>query len=192
MATSKQEVHACVYYQKSKLLILVAISLIFILEGIWLIDMSYWRASFAPISLRVIGALLIFFFAIPFFAYGSKLFQRVPAYIIKPDGFVDNASFVKNRFIHWDNIEGIQIYLQRISGFLQFRLNTRYVKVNLKDPNHYIENYSGFQKWFLHFNQRRYQSPILLSTTGMSITPKALFRLMEEHLVNYYQQKIQH
>ena len=192
MVGSKQEVHTCIYYKKTQLLFLMVVAVVFILEGVWLIDMSYWPAAFAPTSLRIIAALLIGFFAIPFCIYGKKIFQLAPAYIIKPDGFVDNASTVKHEFIHWDNVEGLQLYKQQVTGFLQFRFSIKYVKVNLKNPTAYIDKFIGFKGLFLRFNLQRYHSPLLLSTTGMKIKPQELYHLLEQHLVDYHQKKMQH
>lgn len=192
MVGSKREVHSCIYYKKTKLLLLVIIALIFILEGVWLIDMSYWPGAFAPTSLRLIALLLIVFFALPFFLYGIKLFSRIPAYIIKPQGLVDNASFIKHRFIHWDNIESLQIYTQKVTGFLHFHVNTKYVQINLKNAPAYIDKFSGLKRLFLRFNLKRYSSPLMLSTTGMQIRPKELYRLLEQNLVEHHQKKMQH
>lgn len=192
MVGTKQEVRTCIYYKKTKLLFLVAIAVVFILEGFWLIDMSNWPGAFAPVSLRVIAILLISFFALPFFIYGAKLFRHSPAYIIKPEGFVDSASLVKHTFVHWDNVKGLEIYTQKVTGFLRYQMNTKYVKVKMKNADAYVDKFTGLPRWFLRFNQQRYKSPILLSTTGMQITPKELFRLLEKSLVDYHHQKMQH
>lgn len=192
MSTQPAETRICVYYSKPKLLFLSVIAILFIVEGIWLIDLSYLPGAFAPNSMRVIAAILICFFSVPLYVYGSKIFSNKPAYIIRPEGYTDNAGFVKHRFIPWDNVTDIHIYLQQITGFLSFRYNNKYVIVNIKDNENYLSHFGRLKKMWLNMKCRFYGTPLLLNTSGMNIKPQQLYRLLEQHVADYRHKKMQH
>jgi hypothetical protein len=179
-------------YNKAVLLLLSLISLLFILEGVWLVDVSYWPGAFAPISLRVIAGLLIVVFVMPLIIYGKKLFTQQMALIIRAEGMTDNASIVVHPFIHWNNIEQLHLYVQKITAFSNFSLNTKYVQIILKNPNDYIQTFSLFKRVLLRFYNLLYKTPILLNTTGLKIKPNQLYKVLQVQLANYRHQQMQH
>lgn len=181
-----------IYYNKNSAIFLTLISLLFILEGFWLIDVSRWPGAFAPITLRVIAAGLIIFFMIPLLVYGKCIFSTLPAILINQHGFSFAAGVVPYQFIHWENVKDFKLYIQQITSFFEFRVNNKYVQVNLNQPQDYIATYPGFQRGLLRFFQLIYHSPVLLTTTAIDIRPSQLNKLLQECLVSFRHQNLQH
>lgn len=165
---------------KTKLALLLLLPLTFVALGLWIIQ----NASSAedPDNWHRWKGLLIGFSCIIFFGGCSlvflfMLFNTNPGLIVDDKGITVNPGIFSNRFIPWDQIEKFSI--QRV-------LQTKFIKVHLKNPEEYIEQQKGaWVKRNLKLNYKNFGAPLSIATNSLKGNFDSIYSLLTNRLDAY-------
>lgn len=161
---------------KSKLLLILAINLLFVVLGIWILFSPEVRIPVIESrSLAIVAGIL----CILFFGFLSRLtFKKIqnnkPGIIINEHGITDHYSALSTIEIPWKDIEKIKTAKAN---------NQKYVLVLVKSPKKYIESAkSNFEKKARKANFDKFGTPICISTSTLKIEFNELYNILIDRL----------
>jgi hypothetical protein len=96
-----------------------------------------------------------------------------PILIIKSDGIMDNAAFLKGRLIKWSEIKNIET--KTVFGSKQFA-------IYLHEPEEFLNGFSGMKKTFLSSTYKQQGTPVLLVVQSYDFDKDELFRILTERI----------
>lgn len=160
--------HFVIMPKMKKILILAALSLIFVVLGIVLLFISFSGTAW----LTLVSILTIVIFGLCFIYYLKVFIKREPAVIISTEGIVDQSSFIGAGLVKWDEIKEIQFV--SFSGQI-------YLGISTFDRELIINRMTGIKKLFNQVNKG-------LMETQVNIPVKILACSMDEMLkvINEY------
>tara|TARA_R110001583_G_scaffold60219_8_gene179035 strand:+ start:2114 stop:2644 length:531 start_codon:yes stop_codon:yes gene_type:complete len=164
---------------KAKMLFLMLGSILFVALGVFMVlnAQEMQTKKFPPIWIMGFGIIAILFFGSIGLAILKKMFSKKAGLAIDVNGIWDNSSGVSVGFIAWEDITGIRKV--SVSG-------TKFLLIDVRNPNKYINKMdSGIKKLAMKANNRKYGTPISISSNGLSIKFKAL----EELIRNAFEQQ---
>lgn len=118
------------------------------------------------------GTVAALFFGGSLVVYSTKLFQRKPGFVVDHEGLIDQADAGSCGRVYWSEIQGL-----RLGG----RTGQGLVLLQPGHPNTIIPDAGPVTQLFLRFNQWRFGTPLVLSTTTLEIDPPKLFQLIKEN-----------
>lgn len=160
---------------KSKLSILLIMSVIFVLSGLWLIinpkEISNVIIGNSTVIL-IVGIASVLFFGMCMVFITKKILNKTPGIIFNKTGLIDNSSGVSAGLILWTDITGISITTVANQKFLMIIVN---------NPDKYINRQKGFiKKKAMQMNNNWYGSPISISANGLKCNLEQLHTLLQE------------
>lgn len=159
---------------KTKLFLLFAGSLAFVIGGIWLI----WYELTTPPDHRkrayfglVAGPLAIMFFGTAAYFLCKKLFDRKPGLIISDEGLFDNSGAFSIGSIPWTDV----LRIKEVSEG-----NQTFINVVVKDSLVYMARQkSPIKRRLMKMSYDRYGSVIGITSNGLQCRHKDLLKLLE-------------
>lgn len=150
-----------VYHSRTRLILLIAGSLMFVVVG-------YWLASGTGVA-PVIGWLSIAFFGSCGIYALWRLVRRTPALIISSDGIIDRATVNAVGLVPWSQIRDVKI--------LSF-LNQKFLGVFVADPAAFIARHSMFKRKALQANLSIGGAPVAIPRAGLAMDLEKLETLI--------------
>ncbi|MDN4013388.1 STM3941 family protein [Chryseobacterium gambrini] len=146
---------------KTKIMLLLSASLIFILIGIFLaVDPNKFASVIFKneIFIRIVGILTIIFFGFcSIILIKSSLVQKFNL-IINEKGIIDNSSYTSVGMIFWKDITSIKSINI---------MSTKFLIINVKDPSKYLNSQRGTKKKLLERTCKIYGTPISISSNTL-------------------------
>ena len=162
---------------KTKLLLMLIISLAFVGLGGWMIisrssnDESFWAEQ---VFSKLVGCAAVLFFSSGAFLTIRKLLDRGPGLIIDDQGITDNSSAISAGKILWADVEAISVLeIQR----------QKLIMMHVKNPQDYIDKQpSGLKRKLMQMNFKLYGTPLSISSNGLKISFAALLKILNDQL----------
>ena len=102
--------------------------------------------------------------------------DKGPGLVLNKDGIIDRSGLVYAGRINWAEVEEISNNKVLIADC---------ITVKVKNPQKYIKaQKSLFRRTWLALENRRYGSPVNISTGGLKIKSKDLFRIIQQHYLS--------
>ncbi|WP_332454808.1 STM3941 family protein [Chryseobacterium aquaticum] len=161
---------------KTNLILLLSGSLIFIILGVFLAVSPHKFNSFifrSVIFIRIAGIAAIFFFGLCLIILIKSLFTKKFNLIINEEGIIDNSSYVSVGTILWSDINSIKSINV---------MSTKFLIINVKDPNKYLNKEKGIKRKILERTYNTYATPISISSSTLSYN----FDELEKVISNFY------
>lgn len=89
-------------------------------------------------------------------------------------GVTDHTTLLSVGFIPWEDITAFE--LDKIQG-------QNFLLVDLKHPEKYIKKNGGIKGYFLRYNRKKHNTPIVIATGDLKCDVEHLKNSMEEHLL---------
>jgi hypothetical protein len=150
---------------------LFALGSVVVLEQIQAND--FYSSIFIPLVCII---AIVFFGAIAFSSLQKLLVSSSIGLKIDSRGVEDHSSGVSIGFLPWDQIIDYQIIQVQTS---------RFILIEIQNPESLIEPFSGLKKFFLKANYKRYGTPVSISAAGLDCDFIYLHRIMEEAFQRY-------
>jgi hypothetical protein len=150
---------------KSKVLMLIAGSLVFVAIGLWMFqkdaaEISADRIFNNPLFVHAAGIAGVIFFGLTG-AFGIwKLFDTKPGFVLSAAGLVDNSSGVAAGFIPWSEVTGFSVFTV---------VNQQTLIVKVRNPERYIEAGNPLKRALNRANFKLCGSPIAITSTTLTI-----------------------
>ena len=162
---------------KAKMIFIILGCLLFIALGVFMLfnaeDMQTrkfstpWIIGFGSIGVLFFGGICI--------AVIKKIFDKKPGLSINEKGIWDNSSGVSAGLVEWKDILGLRKV--NVSG-------TRFILIDVHNPEKYINNIKGvIKRQAMKANNKKYGTPISISSNGLSIK----FKDLEKLIVNAFE-----
>lgn len=161
---------------KTKLILMILGSLMFIILGIFLTinpDKSVSGIFRNTSFIRIAGILSILFFGVCLILLLKSIFTNKFNLVINEKGIIDNSSYVSVGMVLWDDITSIK----SISV-----MSTNFLIINVKDPNKYISIQNTMKKKILKRTLTTYGTPITISSNTLAYN----FDELEEIVLKFY------
>jgi hypothetical protein len=165
-----------VKFSRKKMILLVLVSGVFILIGLWFfIDLPKDNyLDWIPVPLKLVGAISVFFFGAIFVFWFKKTFDNKPALIIDDLGLEDRSSLFSAGFILWKDLKCISILEIRKQKMIMLELN---------NPEQYIQNQHNFiRRLILRTNFKMFGGHLSLSPKGLDITLDQLYEVLSTRI----------
>jgi len=149
---------------KLKLSFIVVVMSLILALTIFLIMDPIKYTSFVyrnEIIISIVGMMGIVISLFCIYEFGRKFFSKKAGFIINDKGIWDRVNILDYPFINWENV--LHIEECNIN-------NVPHLKILINNPEQYINQKKGLKKWVLNFNLKKYQTPILLNRTYLSIS----------------------
>lgn len=128
------------------------------------------------IFLLIIGLVAILFFGAIAVSCFVKLFDTKPGLIINQQGIIDNSTGVSIGLINWKDITGIRT--RKVES-------TRFLLIDVKDANKYLDRANSFKRKILAGNQKVYGTPISIPSNAIKCNFKELEKIVTEAFEKY-------
>lgn len=160
---------------KTKLILNLISSLIFVTLGIWIIAArpDVGNVIFnIPIIKYGAGIASMIFFGFGAVVFIRRLTDKKPALIIDNKGIMDNSTAVAAGLIPWEDIT--HIYTRQV-------MNRKFIMIGISNPDTYIDRQSSrFKKRMTRTNLKAYGSPISISANGFKTDFTSLLAILNE------------
>lgn len=164
------------YSNKKKALLLLIISLIYVILGVYLFlnaeNMTSYRAR-NPLFIKIAGIVSVLFFSLGVFVSIKQLFKNKLMLIIDNNGI--NVNPKKNEYIKWSDIE----------GFEELKINSvKIIIIQISNAEEYIKKENNkLRKKLMRFNLENYGSPYNISVATMNTNYNQLLKTLNENLI---------
>ncbi len=164
---------------KKKLILLLLSGIGFVICSILFIINPSHFVSFIIRSEKIIfliGIIGIIFFGIASIFLFIKLFDSKPGLIISKEGIIDNTNSSSTGLIRWIDI--INIKQEKV-------MSTRFLLIEVKNPEEYIEKSNKLKSFSLKQNMNTYGTPLTLTSVGLQSSFEDLHRIIIESWEKY-------
>lgn len=129
-----------------------------------------WLAGIGGgVATLLLGAMTVF--------TASRLFSREPGLVLDHEGIIDNSSYSSVGRIPWSEIAGVRVVtppvVRRSPAAISIR-PPRFLVVDVRDPQRFIDGASTLKRWFLRANAAGLGSPVAISPSSVDIDTAAL------------------
>jgi hypothetical protein len=162
---------------KKKIAGLIIGSLTFILFGLWLIlkpELSEFDKPYKPVNflmgcLSILSGLFVTYYSL------KKLRAKSPGLIINSNGLKKDFRETYSEWIPWADIRRIKLVTILWQKII-------YLEVN--NPQTYIKRQKNiFNKASMFFEYKLFDTPLRISSDGLNITSKELYKLIYKHFL---------
>ena len=166
---------------KTKILLLVVGSLVFVVLGIWMYQLDpAWieaqRRFNSPLLVHSTGIVSVVFFGLCGVIGIKKFFDKKPGLILDASGIVDNSSGASAGLIPWSDIQGFGIHeIQK----------QKLLIIKLADPEKYIQAGGSMKRALNRMNLKLCGSPIAISSNALKINFSELVSLCNSYYAKY-------
>jgi len=166
---------------KTKLRLLVAGSMIFVIMGLWMVlhdssQIAYQRPYNSPVLTYGIGTAGILFFGFCGAAGIRKLLDKKPGLILNSSGIHDNSSAVAARFVPWSEVIGFSIFEMQ---------KQKTLVIIVREPERYIEAGGAFKRMLNRMNYKMCGSPVAISANSLNLGFDELLKICNAYLYKY-------
>jgi hypothetical protein len=161
---------------KTKLTLMLLGSLMFIFLGGWLAinPDKFLSTIFRNVFfIRIAGIVAILFFGVCLIFLLKSIFTNKFNLVINEKGIIDNSSYISVGMILWDDITSIK----SISV-----VSTKFLIINVKDPNKYINIQNTIKQNLLRRTLKTYGTPISISSNTLAFN----FDELEKAILKFY------
>ncbi|PZX91874.1 hypothetical protein DOS84_18240 [Flavobacterium aquariorum] len=165
---------------KTKLLLGIGGSILFVVLGIWLFTHSYdfqnttSRLPQNPTFIKTIGILGVLFFGGTGTFGIRKMFDDKAGLIIDDTGITNNTNASSIGLIKWSDITKIR------TGQVG---STKFLLIYTKKPNYYLNKVKGFRRKLMEGNNRMYGTPLSITSNTLKCKFSDLEKLLNEKLI---------
>lgn len=160
---------------KTKMVLALAGSALFVAAGVWFVSNPY-QFHINHILTTAIGIAAIVFFGVVALYIVNKLFDTDPGFIIDSDGFTDNSSMFAVGFVPWEDVTDVSY--KEVSG-------QKRIMVMVKDADGYIRRQpNALGRRMASMNNRMYGSPVAISANSLRTSFDELYKLIEDKRPN--------
>ena len=169
-----------IYSSKKKSLLILIISLLFVVGGIYMFMnteiFTGYRAR-SPLFIKTIGIASVLFFGLGIYVSIRQLIENQLILIIDKKGINISPKKSQTEFIEWKNI----------NGFPELKIQTqKFVIIDVNNSEYWIEKEENvIRKKLMKFNVNNYGSPFNLSANTMQINFEELMKILNENLNKY-------
>ncbi|HVS91878.1 MAG TPA: STM3941 family protein [Mucilaginibacter sp.] len=172
-----------IYYSKRKLLLLVFVSFVFDLLGLWCTTINPgqpWSLSLHPFSkYGLIGILVLIGGLCIGYVYIKKMKDNDPVITIDNEGIKRR----KGKTIYWQDIESIEIQQVKTSSSNSNSYTNRAVVPIFREPQKYYSE--GSQKLLGNLSEYRTDPPVQFMTTNLNCSTDELLSILETGLAEF-------
>lgn len=164
---------------KRKLFFAFLSSAIFILLGFLFILRPEKYISYVftnPELIRVSGFASLIFFGLCLICILFKAFDKNPGLVINQNGITDNSHFCSVGLIKWSQIK--EIRTQQV-------MSTKFLLVDVLNPEHFILKSSSFKAWLMKANLKMYNTPISINSNSLKHNFDDLEKLLHQEWNRY-------
>ena len=159
---------------KTKLLLAIGGSLLFVLVGLYMItSIEEEHTRFNHMLVKGLGIASVAFFAVTGFYSIKKIFDTSVGLTINDDGIFDNSSASGIGLIKWTDITDIRT--EKVAS-------TKFLLIYTTNPDYYLDKAKGLNKKFMEANFRMYGTPIAIASTSLKYNFRDLEKLIKERL----------
>lgn len=178
MTSSEEKIIAL---SKTKLLLLVFGSLVFIIIGLWMVSLETahiesQRRFNSFLFVHGIGYISLVFFGLCGIIGLKKLFDKKPGLILSNTGITDNSSGFSAGFVAWNEITGFDVYQTH---------NQKMLVVLLNNPEKHIEMGSAFRRTLIKASYKMSGSPVVITSSSLKINFDELLKTCNEYFAKY-------
>ncbi len=166
---------------KKKLLLLIAISAVFVAVGIWLITIDSGTAKRLDLDWNMTvthagGWISVIFFGLCGIICLIRFFDKKPGLEFTKMGVIDNASGVSAGLIPWSDILGADVF---------DLMGQRTLVVKVINPDRYIEACGPLKGWAKKANTKLCGSPITIPSSTLDINFDELMDAFKAYMAKY-------
>lgn len=166
---------------KTKLLLGLAGSILFILLGLYLWTVVAGQQTGINATLvKVVGLAGMLFFGATGIYGVKKLFDKSVGLTIDENGITDNTNASSIGLIKWDDITEIQTAKV---------MSTQFLLIFTRDSHAILENASGMKRKLLERNLKMYGTPLSISSTTLMYHFNDLETLVKDRFNEYREKK---
>jgi hypothetical protein len=158
---------------KKKAVLSFSGALAFVVGGLWMVSVSDNQVRYIPLLLKVTGYSSILFFAAAGMFILYKLFDSKPGLVIDNEGLHDNSNASSAQLVTWSQIKGIKI---------EQVMSTRFILVDIHDPEGFMENIVGLMKRLMMGNYKMYGTPISIISNSLNCNTENLYKIISERM----------
>ncbi len=164
---------------KTKLLLGIIGSILFIILGNWLIiNSSVVGSRFSNSFIIGMGLVCVIFFAGTAIISLSKFFSKKPGLQIDANGITDNSNATSLGLIAWQDI---------LSARTEQVMTAKFIIIDVANPSDYINKLTGWKRKLVMANYKKYNSPITISCNTLKTNCSELEKIIQ----NWIENKIQ-
>ncbi len=167
---------------KRKLALLFGGSLLFVVMGLWLLQVADEQRLWNPLVAKGAGLAGVAFFGICFASGVWKLFDRSPGLVVDRIGLVDNSSGISAGRIPWSEITGISVTTVKPLPLLKAQ---RFLTIHVRDPQAYVARGNALKRMMKRANYRMFGSPIHISAVALKTSFEDLVELVTQYHSRY-------
>jgi hypothetical protein len=159
---------------KTKLILMVTGSIVFVLLGIWFVskpkEISSQSFLYSTESIFIAGLAGILFFGICAVFIFRKTADNKPGLIINEKGIIDNSGATSIGLILWQDM--LEVRRENVA-------RQDFIVIVVANPEEYINRQSSFiPKKAMEMNYRVYGSPINISANGLKYNFNDLYEII--------------
>jgi hypothetical protein len=164
---------------KTKLLLGIAGSILFIVLGIWLFTYSNefqnmpLRILRNPTIIKIAGIAGVLFFGATGFYGIKKMFENNVGLLIDDNGIIDNTNASSIGLIKWSDI--MEIKTEQV-------MSTKFLLIYTKDPNGILAKVTGIKRKLMAGNLKMYGTPVSITSNTLKYNFNDLEKLLKDRL----------
>lgn len=166
---------------KSKVLMVIAGSFVFVALGLWMVqkdaaEISADRIFNSPLFVHGAGIASMVFFGLTGGFGIWKLFDTKPGFVLSTAGLVDNSSGVAAGFIPWSEVTGFSVFTV---------VNQKTLIVKVRNPAQYVEAGNPVKRALNRANFKLCGSPIAITSNTLTIGFSELLDICNQYHAKY-------
>jgi hypothetical protein len=164
---------------KTKLLLGIGGSILFIVLGIWLFTHSNdfqnmpLRMLRNPTIIKIAGIAGVLFFGATGIYGFKKMFENNVGLLIDDNGIIDNTNASSIGLIKWSDIT--EIKTEQV-------MSTKFLLIYTKDPNGILAKVTGIKRKLMVGNLKMYGTPISITSNTLKYNFNDLEKLLKDRL----------
>ena len=164
---------------KTKLLLGIGGSILFIVLGIWLFTHAYdfqnmsLRILRNPTVIKTVGIAGILFFGATGIYGIKKMFDNKVGLTIDDNGIIDNTNASSIGLIKWSEIT--EIKTEQV-------MSTKFLLIYTKDPNSILDKVKGMKRKLMAGNMKMYGTPLSITSNTLKYNFNDLEKLLKNRL----------
>jgi len=164
---------------KTKLLLGIGGSFLFIFAGIWLFTHSNdfqnlsWKIFRNPTIIKTVGITGVLFFGATGIYGIKKMFDNNIGLTIDDNGIIDNTNASSIGLIKWFEIT--EIKTEQV-------MSTKFLLIYTKDPNSILDKVKGMKRKLMAGNMKMYGTPLSITSNTLKCNFNELEKLLKDRL----------
>lgn len=166
-----------IFVHKRKMILFLVLAIILLAISIWMVfddDGSFGLFGVIPVSNQAMGIFCSIVFAICIYFFIRKITRKLPVIVLDEKGIFEYLTQSSGVDIPWSAVSEVRTCMV---------VNHPFLAVSLYDPEIYlVQVNSNIKRKMLKLNQKRYDTPMMLSLRGIQIKPQELLGVIRGYL----------